>query len=166
MKKQEKQEEEENNEKDVSTQKTRKKKRARISKKNEHPRWEKHSQKPKEKRTKKADSLGIKTEWLKSRRDFELVFSRGKKTISSDFALHFLPVNRIGIRTGICVGKSLCGAVKRNRTKRQIREILRKIEFNIDNVNIVLVARRRIITRDFHYMREKIYEILKKARLI
>jgi len=95
-----------------------------------------------------------------------LVFSRGRKTITSNFALHQLYVNRAGLRIGICVGKSLCCAVKRNRTKRQIREIIRKIDFKKNNLDIVLVARRNLIDKSFHYIREKVLEILLKARLI
>lgn len=159
-------EEEDNNEKDISTQKTQKKERAWLSEKNENNLRKEHRKEKKTQRKNEINSLGIHAERLRSRRDFELVFSSGRKTVTSDFALHSLPVSDSGLRIGICVGKSLGCAVKRNRTRRRIREIIRQIDFKQNNLDLVIVTRRKSMDKDFHYIKEKILEILLKARLI
>jgi len=103
---------------------------------------------------------------LKSRWEFDQVFNRGRKIVNTGFALRYLNVDRTGLRIGICVGKSLANAVKRNRLKRQIREIIRRVDFKQDSIDMVLVARRGILDKDFDYIRKRIFEALGRARLI
>jgi ribonuclease P protein component len=90
----------------------------------------------------------------------------GKKLSSSDFTLIMLPVERTGVRIGICVGKSLATAVKRNRLKRRIREIVQKIDFKNDGFDIVMVARRNILDKSFDDISNSINHIFNKAHLI
>jgi len=70
------------------------------------------------------------------------------------------------VKIGICVGKTLGNAVKRNRLKRRIREIIRKIRFLQKGFHIVLVARRNLQYREFSYIEKGINDVLKKACLI
>lgn len=103
----------------------------------------------------------LKTSW-----EFERVFARGNKFITADFALHCLPTERDGIKIGVCVGKSLANAVKRNRMKRRLREIIRRIEFPPNNFHIALVARKRSMKKDFLELTQSVMNVLSKAHLI
>ncbi|MCE1246305.1 MAG: ribonuclease P protein component [Firmicutes bacterium] len=103
---------------------------------------------------------------MKSGRDFEDVFARGRKIVTSRLALYLLPVGENLIKTGICVGKSLANAVKRNRLKRQIREVVRLTDFRRDGFYLILVARKSLLGKNFDLIRESIHQILKEASLV
>jgi len=70
------------------------------------------------------------------------------------------------IKTGICVGKSLANAVKRNRLKRQIREVIRQTEFRREGFYLILVARKSLLGKSFDYLSESVRQILKEANLV
>ncbi len=96
-------------------------------------------------------------ESLKSSKDFDRVISIGKKVKSDSFVVYFLPSKEEKIRIGICVGKSLGKAVRRNRLRRQIREALRNINIKGDSPkDIVIIARKGIMGASF----EKIFQDL------
>lgn len=107
-----------------------------------------------------------KIDTLRSQRDFERVFTLGRKIINSGFVIYHLPSLETGIKVGICVGKSLANAVKRNRIKRRIREVIRKMDFSGDNRHIVIVARRSLLDKDFDYLSRSLKQALFKARLL
>lgn len=89
-------------------------------------------------------------ESLKSSKDFDRVISIGKKVKNDSFVVYSLPSKEGKIRIGICVGKSLGKAVKRNRLRRQIREALRKIHTTNDSPkDIVIIARKGIMGASF-----------------
>jgi ribonuclease P protein component len=104
--------------------------------------------------------------WLKSKSDFEKVFARGTLIKTENFILYHYPGHSQGIRVGICVGKSLGSAVKRNRLKRQIREVIRKLEFHCDNLDIVIVARKSLVDSSFIHIYESLLRLFLKAGLI
>ncbi len=74
--------------------------------------------------------------------------------------MYYLPVQQDCVKFGICVGKTLGNAVVRNKMKRQIREVLRKIDFLQKGFHIVLVARRNLQNRDFSDIDKNINDIL------
>lgn len=96
---------------------------------------------------------------MKLRRDFQRVIDSGRLSKNESFVLYYLPAYYSGFRIGICVGKSLGSAVVRNRLKRQIRESIRRLDFDLENIDIVLIARKSITGTDF----SRIYEGLKKV---
>jgi len=70
-------------------------------------------------------------EWLKSDRDFELVFKKGLTIISSDKKLkaRYLYIDKsenIKVKAGLSVISKKGNSVWRNRVKRILRETLRK----------------------------------------
>jgi ribonuclease P protein component len=104
--------------------------------------------------------------WLKSGSDFEKVFTRGKIFKTDNFILYYHPGHTQGIRIGICVGKSLGSAVIRNRLKRQIREIVRQLDLICNNCDIVIVARRSLVDREFTHIYESLLRLFLKTGLI
>ena len=98
-------------------------------------------------------------EALKKNSHFERVFSEGTARKNSLFILYLLPNRLPHNRIGICVGKALGKACTRNRIKRVIREILRTIFWNVTGFDIVLIARKAILTRRTPDIRAKIVEI-------
>ena len=60
---------------------------------------------------------------LKKEKDFNLVFSKGKRICSSTLTLVYFPAKEI--KVGFAVSKKHGGSVKRNRIKRLLRESFR-----------------------------------------
>jgi ribonuclease P protein component len=80
---------------------------------------------------------------LTKKRDFELVFKSGTVSRSRNLVLHARP-NELGFhRLGLSVSKKIGKAVTRNRTKRLLREAVRKtMEEAPSNYDFVLVAKK------------------------
>ena len=60
---------------------------------------------------------------LKKEKDFNLVFSKGKRIFSSTITLVYFPAKEL--KAGFAVSKKHGGSVKRNRIKRLLRESFR-----------------------------------------
>ncbi len=60
---------------------------------------------------------------LKKEKDFNLVFSKGKRLFSSTLTLIYFPTKEL--KAGFAVSKKHGGSVKRNRIKRLLRESFR-----------------------------------------
>lgn len=103
------------------------------------------------------------TQSLKLNRDFRRVY-RGK-SFAGGYVVVYMKKNRYPFnRLGLTVGKSVGGAVTRNRLKRLMRESYRLIEDKIKcGCDFILVARNRAagkeqsqIQRDIEYAMNKL----------
>lgn len=153
------------NEKDIPAKKKTAKERTRFSQKDEHRQRSECSEKTPGKG--KEEALRINSGWsrLKSGRDFERVFARGRFIKDGSFIIYYIPRTKEGVRIGICTGKALGNAVKRNRIKRQIREILRQLEYECGDTDLVIVARKSILDKDFLFKYEALKRLLPRALL-
>ena len=89
-------------------------------------------------------------ERLRHRREFERVFQRGAKQVSSAFVWYCLPTPGPCSRLGMAVSKRVGNAVARNRVKRYTREFFRRHKMQFDPpCDLVVVARRQ--AADLHY---------------
>ncbi len=82
---------------------------------------------------------------------------------NSGFVIYTAPGRYEGLRIGICAGKSLGNAVKRNRLKRQIREIIRQLKKECVNRDMVIIARKGILDKDFSYMKQSLEVLVSRA---
>ena len=75
--------------------------------------------------------------------DFKKVFEKGKKVSSEHYTIILAP-NSLGFpRLGLVVGKKrISGAVKRNRTKRIVREIFRKNKSVFNSLDVLILPRK------------------------
>ena len=94
---------------------------------------------------------------LKKEKDFNLIFSKGRRLFSKSLTLIYLPSKELKI--GIAVGKKHGGSVKRNRIKRLVRESIRsftpKIPQNFFFVFVPKVAEEYsldIFKKDMKYL--------------
>ena len=66
---------------------------------------------------------------LKKEKDFNLVFSKGKRLFSQSLTMVYFPSKEL--KAGFAVGKKHGGSVKRNRIKRLLRESFRSFMPNL-----------------------------------
>jgi len=84
-----------------------------------------------------------KNERIRKRKNYLQIYSRGKRSYSKHFTV-IVCENDLGVlRLGVAVTKKIGNAVKRNRTKRLIREFFRlnKDRFTASSQDIVIIAK-------------------------
>ncbi|ANW99934.1 ribonuclease P protein component [Thermoclostridium stercorarium subsp. thermolacticum DSM 2910] len=81
---------------------------------------------------------------IKSNREFQNVYRKGKYAVSKSLTVYMLPNNLDFNRIGITASKNYGKSVKRNRIRRLIRESYRAIHENLKTgYDFVIVARKR-----------------------
>jgi len=98
---------------------------------------------------------------IKDSNDFAITIKKGKAYRNKSYVIHIakndLPYTRVGISVSTKVGN----AVVRNRTKRQIRAIVRElIDFNAQSFDIVIIARKPFLDIGFNDNKELLKELL------
>lgn len=78
---------------------------------------------------------------LRKSNDFRRVFARGRRKVARYFVIYTLP-NRLDVsRIGIQIRRKIGTAVTRNRIKRMVRELFRKMKWEFrEPMDIILVA--------------------------
>lgn len=105
---------------------------------------------------------------LRRKKDFEIVFKKGK-TFKEDFLiLKFFPNQKKNSRFGVIVSQKVSKkATIRNKIKRRIKASIRqKISKIKDGLDIVFLVLPGLETKDFWEIEEIINKLLKKAKLI
>ena len=104
---------------------------------------------------------------LTSSTDFKRVRRFGKSYAHPLVVLVAHPSGLERTRIGITTGRSLGGAVKRNRAKRRLRAAIQPIlETILPGWDLILIARQPILEADFSEITASLYLTLNKARLL
>lgn len=104
---------------------------------------------------------------LKSNRDFQRLYRRGKSAVSPCVAV-YARANRLGRnRLGITVSTKVGHAVVRNKVRRRLREAYRiHEEMFRQGMDIVVVARVRAATSAYRYLERDFLKSAKKLGLL
>jgi len=97
---------------------------------------------------------------LSSGRMFSEVYARGKMLKTPLFVVYYLPIVE-GPKVGIVVSKRFGKAVKRNKLKRQIREIVRRHLPHLGDVAVVVLPRIKVTGVSFHDMKSVLDNMLR-----
>lgn len=82
--------------------------------------------------------------------EYRLIYRNGRRRANRHFVLYYIKNNLGYSRFGISVSRKLGGAVKRNRIKRIIREIVRlREDARILGMDMIIVARSGMIGVNF-----------------
>jgi ribonuclease P protein component len=106
---------------------------------------------------------------LSRSRDFDAVYRQGRSVSTRFLVLYRFDRESDGeARLGIAVPKKIGGAVTRNRIKRRLREVWREVLPDVPaGADYVLLVRAPLADaegRDAAWLRERVEEILGKAR--
>ena len=103
---------------------------------------------------------------LKQNHEFRRLYNKGKSAVSPYFAVYCRktgrPYSRLGITTGVKLGK----AVKRNFVRRRIRELYRTNEWKLQpGYDIVVVGRTRAIFARYSDLEHSFQQLMRKLGL-
>ena len=109
-------------------------------------------------------------ESLRSKKDFDRVFSEGQREQNACLSMFVVPrEGAVVIRIGIPVGKRFGKAVRRNRIRRRLREACRQelMEASITGGwDIVCLPRSRVYDIEFTALRNAVKELFEKHNMI
>lgn len=96
---------------------------------------------------------------LLKNRDFQKVFSEGEKKVLPWFALHWLKLSgEQETLIGLSVGRKTANAVRRNRIKRRLREIIRTYPQALPRGYwLVVVAKADCAREDIIKLKDSLY---------
>ncbi len=104
---------------------------------------------------------------LRSRQSFQQVRQRGQSCKHPLAVLLYRPNGLTYSRFGFTASRRIGNAVRRNRARRLMREVIR---LRMDRIaagwDIILIARRPIITASFHEVAEACETLLQQAQLL
>jgi ribonuclease P protein component len=91
-----------------------------------------------------------KRQRVRRRDEFQRVFDSGYRVSSRYFTLLFVPGTSSTTRLGIVASRKLGDAVRRNRAKRLIREVFRRIDVESGTgLDLVVIPRRELFDVPF-----------------
>jgi ribonuclease P protein component len=107
---------------------------------------------------------------LTKEKDFERIFKLGKSFFAKIIGFKFLKNNLFCSRFGFVVSNKIAKkATKRNRLKRQLREIIR-LKIKKDGIksgfDVILIARPGILEKDYKQLEKEIDYGLSKINLV
>lgn len=103
---------------------------------------------------------------LKQNHEFRRLYSKGKSAVSPYFAVYCRKTNRPYSRLGITTGVKLGKAVRRNFVRRRIRELYRTNEDKfLPGFDVVVVARTRAIYGRYSELERSFLQLMRKLGL-
>ena len=162
------------NEAHVSAAQHEKENHARISQAHEHEERPPGSEKEESQGKKTPERLierkdiRMQSRSLKKNSQFRLVYSEGKREAGTKVVIYFLKHESDSVVPGFVASKKIGKACQRNRAKRHMREIFRRLEnrFIDTNLWIVFIASFRPKKSTFHEILADVESSLSRAGLI
>ncbi len=104
---------------------------------------------------------------IKSKNAFQIVYKTGRSVVDSMSVMYVLPNEEKTVKIGFAVGKKMGSAVVRNRVKRMMREVFRHRRSELrDSVQIIWVARKKLIEADIYTYDRIFMRLAKRAGLL
>ena len=108
-----------------------------------------------------------KSEIIRSKQDFNRVYSLGKSFACRDMVLYVLQDENLNGKIGFAAGKKLGCAVTRNRVKRLLREAYRLNKNKIRrDAAMILVGRKNLVDAKFDSAEKSFLKICRKAKIL
>jgi ribonuclease P protein component len=106
-----------------------------------------------------------KEQRLRRRKDFGAVYRRGRIQSNRLLALRVLPNDQAVSRFGFVAAKVVGGAVTRNRVKRRLREVVRRLAVR-GGYDVVIGARKPCADASFADLHEALQSLLGRAGVL
>lgn len=94
--------------------------------------------------------------------EFQLIISKGKFISSKIFVIYWIPMKFAESRIGIGVSKKLGNAVKRNKIRRQVKDIIVNVYDFKAPLDIVIMVRKDYITNTIIKNKDDLNHLIRK----
>lgn len=98
-------------------------------------------------------------------KEFDQIIQKRRYRNSKSFTIYFKNKEREHSRYGIAVSKKLGNAVVRNKTKRQIRNMLREIDKESHKYDYIIMIRREYFNKSFEENQKDLEKTLKTVKM-
>lgn len=103
---------------------------------------------------------------LTKRKEFGYIYKHGKYSYNNYLTLIYVPTKLKKCRIGFSINKKTGKAHVRNKIKRQLRDIVRKIVDNLNqNYNYVFVTKPEIVNLNYEQIKNAVSDVIAKAKL-
>ena len=102
---------------------------------------------------------------IKKSEDFQNIIKNNKSLRTKYFYIYIYKHEESIYHFGLSVGKKIGNAVRSNKVKRQIREIISENDYQ-KNFDCIIIVRREINGANFSEIKEDLNELLRKQNLI
>jgi len=104
---------------------------------------------------------------LRNKQDFAKVFKHGKAAANHQFVVYVKKSHVESFRFGVSVSRKVGGAVVRNRVRRRVKEIVRRMEPEIaKQVDIVCIVRKPALELDYEGLQRSLRHVFRRAQLL
>jgi len=104
---------------------------------------------------------------LKTSQDFQRVRREGRTWSHPLVVLITCPNGETQSRVGVAAGKTLGGAVVRNRAKRRLRAYMQKVEAQTaPGWDLVLIARPPLVKAQWPELSEALTDLMRRAKIL
>lgn len=104
---------------------------------------------------------------LKKRKQFNYLFKNGNYFSNKYFSIVYLKLKTKNFKIGYSVSKKIGKAVVRNKTKRRLKEIVRKFSGQIKNeYYIIIQAKENIVSIPFNVLYDEVFASFEKIGLL
>lgn len=120
---------------------------------------------PERRKINPKDESFPKDEILRTRKDFDALFGHGQRTRWDCFTI--IQRRAAQRKVGFALSRTIKGAVKRNRVKRQLREVYRRYKHRtVDDREFVIVAGEGVLAKSYTQIELELIRGLRKAGII
>lgn len=98
-------------------------------------------------------------------KEFDQIIQKRRYRNSKSFTIYFKNKEKEHSRYGIAVSKKLGNAVVRNKTKRQIRNMLREIDKESHKYDYIIMIRREYFNKSFEENQKDLENSLKTVKM-
>ncbi|MEK6560094.1 MAG: ribonuclease P protein component [Nitrospirota bacterium] len=99
--------------------------------------------------------------------EYRHIYKNGRRKANRYFVLYYVETDLGYSRIGMSVSRKLGGAVKRNRVKRLIREIVRVDDYSClkeMSLDMVVVARQEMVGTNFREAQEAFTKLIRSVQ--
>ena len=98
-------------------------------------------------------------------KEFDQIIQKRRYRSSKSFTIYFKIKEKDYPRYGIAVSKKLGNAVVRNKTKRQIRNMIREIDSELHKYDYIIMIRRGYFTKSFEENQLDLEKLFKTVKM-
>ena len=98
-------------------------------------------------------------------KEFDQVIQKRRFKASKSFTVYFKEKEKVESRYGIAVSKKLGNAVTRNKTKRQIRNMIRAIDKDLHKFDCIIMIRRGYFNKTYEENQKDLEKLLKAVKM-